>query len=864
MGTPGRVTRNGSLFHSLAREDWTNHKSSRNLRFAVLSFLLWSGVIMGNNADAASSSSHKEQVVTESMSVEATLELPIPTVTTMAEDAAEEEEAPGTVGTTTTASSQSSDGSEGETPGCEKIISADTDGQQLEDDTTGQQHSWEESIHAPAVAAVVAGQATTKNTTENLTSLLVPVEQLGQQLTVASLPSNTSQDDDDDDDCDDDDDPIMLLDDDEASIVSAEVYQTPINGGGSVASPIEDIERNLANIIRRHGGSMDQALWRERYIVEYGEQAFHAHMAAANCTKLKTLLAKMKTITKGTGPKTKEVLYYRPPPGSSASSASQQATLSPEAKALLEIENNLLLLIQGRKGKLLESKASSDYRQAYGPRSMEFCLKTCHCNSLKSAVKKMVRIKVVKENKHVYYVLSNPSQAITLPPSSQKAKQVNKKTTVYVPTPAITTPIPPVQKYVPQQSRPVVEQTKQQPATTGGGGPLAAAGAYIMIDSLDKLDDWNDNFLKPYLVTSPYNKDTESKRRNAVAISCKGVPNSLDIIAMAFAMKDGTFVFDLVKLDVKAASECWRPLFATTSVCKLFHDLHADVAALSHFGGIDTFAGLMDTQLMAEYMHQDLHCDYHEMLDCLDIAIPAAMRLKQKYMPKAELFARRPISVDVITPVIDMVQVLVTSYGTIQDRFDDKTWTALLEASNMRAAASTKGGASRRIGFDVTRGYAMASYELLYSVHPQNMMNEQPLEVVQDITTLLKILPADLEDALSALDSTHLSDIVLDKGRRPHAWVANERTMLLTPDRFVDQDEIEDIAKRFRFGSDNRAGLERQLHRISALRNRETNVIGMTIRVGRHVSGNAGIIADLLFNKLKSSILFLGEPGSGK
>lgn len=66
------------------------------------------------------------------------------------------------------------------------------------------------------------------------------------------------------------------------------------------------------------------------------------------------------------------------------------------------------------------------------------------------------------------------------------------------------------------------------------------------------------------------------------------------------------------------------------------------------------------------------------------------------------------------------------------------------------------------------------------------------------------------------------------------------------------------------FGSDNRAGLERQLHRISAIRNREKEIIGLTMRVGRHVEGNVYMIADLLHRYPTKSILFLGEPGCGE
>ncbi|KDO23129.1 hypothetical protein SPRG_21070 [Saprolegnia parasitica CBS 223.65] len=68
---------------------------------------------------------------------------------------------------------------------------------------------------------------------------------------------------------------------------------------------------------------------------------------------------------------------------------------------------------------------------------------------------------------------------------------------------------------------------------------------------------------------------------------------------------------------------------------------------------------------------------------------------------------------------------------------------------------------------------------------------------------------------------------------------------------------------RTTFFLDNRAGLERQLHRISAIRNRQDNIIALTIRVGRYIEGNAGLIADLLAMEDKN-ILFLGEPGCGK
>lgn len=142
-------------------------------------------------------------------------------------------------------------------------------------------------------------------------------------------------------------------------------------------------------------------------------------------------------------------------------------------------------------------------------------------------------------------------------------------------------------------------------------------------------------------------------------------------------------------------------------------------------------------------------------------------------------------------------------------------------------------------------------------------MAPTPLQVSNDTGTLLNMLPEDLSLALQ--QNTHrLSDVVLDMGRRPHAWIGGHRLLLGDDNRLVEQDEIDTIIEKLGgFGSDNRAGLERQLHRISAIRNRESDIIGLTMRFGRHVSGNAGIISDLLFGDPTKSILFLGEPGAG-
>src|SRR5262249_44717653 len=79
----------------------------------------------------------------------------------------------------------------------------------------------------------------------------------------------------------------------------------------------------------------------------------------------------------------------------------------------------------------------------------------------------------------------------------------------------------------------------------------------------------------------------------------------------------------------------------------------------------------------------------------------------------------------------------------------------------------------------------------------------------------------------------------------------------------VSSVEIDYVVQRIGdFGDDNRAGIERTLHRISAIRNRKGRVIGLTVRVGRAIFGTVEVIEDIISEG--KSVLLLGRPGVGK
>ena len=134
--------------------------------------------------------------------------------------------------------------------------------------------------------------------------------------------------------------------------------------------------------------------------------------------------------------------------------------------------------------------------------------------------------------------------------------------------------------------------------------------------------------------------------------------------------------------------------------------------------------------------------------------------------------------------------------------------------------------------------------------------------VRKELGQLLDILPPRVADTLRAReDVDELLEVVLDLGRVPEARFPSGDIAL--DDEDVTREDLENLVARLgEFGDDNRAGIERTLHRISAIRNRKGQVIGITCRVGRAVFGTIKIIEDLAFSG--KNILLLGRPGVGK
>ena len=136
------------------------------------------------------------------------------------------------------------------------------------------------------------------------------------------------------------------------------------------------------------------------------------------------------------------------------------------------------------------------------------------------------------------------------------------------------------------------------------------------------------------------------------------------------------------------------------------------------------------------------------------------------------------------------------------------------------------------------------------------------LRITDDLEALLDVLPADIRRAVEkADDNENLLEIILDLGRVPTARFVDRELVLREYE--VTRAELDYVDERTgEFDTDNRAGIERTLHRISAIRNRRTHIVGLTLRVGRAVYGTVDIIQDII--ESGKSALILGRPGVGK
>lgn len=165
--------------------------------------------------------------------------------------------------------------------------------------------------------------------------------------------------------------------------------------------------------------------------------------------------------------------------------------------------------------------------------------------------------------------------------------------------------------------------------------------------------------------------------------------------------------------------------------------------------------------------------------------------------------------------------------------------------------------------FKIANGATDGSARMIELVSPvPTPLTSNQHHITDNLSQLLEVLPPAQRLQLERKESMQdLLEIVMDLGRIPEARYLNEVDEI--GDQPVTAEDIDYVVQRIgTFGKDNRAGIERTLHRISAILNRQGRVVGLTCRVGRAVYGTIDIIQDVV--ESGKSILILGRPGRGK
>ncbi len=148
------------------------------------------------------------------------------------------------------------------------------------------------------------------------------------------------------------------------------------------------------------------------------------------------------------------------------------------------------------------------------------------------------------------------------------------------------------------------------------------------------------------------------------------------------------------------------------------------------------------------------------------------------------------------------------------------------------------------------------------AINENTALGLKQLRVTDNLEQLLEVLPPPVRSRLEEQpDIDDLLEIIMDLGREPEARFQSR--VINFSEINIRQEDIDYVVDRVgQFGRDNRAGIERTLHRISAIKNRQGRIIGLTCRIGRAVYGTIDIIRDVV--ETGRSILMLGAPGVGK
>ncbi|KAG3153026.1 hypothetical protein PC129_g15904 [Phytophthora cactorum] len=359
-----------------------------------------------------------------------------------------------------------------------------------------------------------------------------------------------------------------------------------------------------------------------------------------------------------------------------------------------------------------------------------------------------------------------------------------------------------------------------------------------------------------------------------------------DVISIVGANPlDTAIVLQLDSLDQAQVFSALKTLFANPATVNVMHDFHRAAFCL-HRKGLDVeLRNCIDLQVAYENIVDtaELHASMLQIVEfCKGMNANTSLAqttqsFKAKLRPADPTeWAHRPLPESLLRMVANNAQLYAQCYVELAKMPASVSCGPM---SNVRWQYAIENQGHQAIWFDLDADNQPRNLEYFASYNgrmPKAVCLPAGIPTLQlqcELESLLDLLPIEYEDAILAIDDYHnkLVDICLDVGRIPYVYTGKKQRVMLsengaTVTKEIIEEIITNLGGEMRIGDDNRAGIDRQLHRISVMRTKTDEVYGLTMRVGRALRNAACVLTDLLLSDRHAdkSVLVLGHPGSGK
>ncbi|TMW61539.1 hypothetical protein Poli38472_012730 [Pythium oligandrum] len=361
-------------------------------------------------------------------------------------------------------------------------------------------------------------------------------------------------------------------------------------------------------------------------------------------------------------------------------------------------------------------------------------------------------------------------------------------------------------------------------------------------------------------------------------------------------LKQPPWIFHLASMKSALVQELLTIIFVNSRATKIVHALHGAATALNR-----ALSGMADDGvtspsasplLSSNILDLELFYEHHVNPS---IRNASALMIGQHCVNKVNLLFKETLmkhvergcdalshpevpGSKVLGFAVDSAQLYLACYVQfIQPKYNNAERGEMYAMTKRRWQYAVETDGQRRIWFDQENDLRARSLECLWT--PDDVHFIPSLQLESELASLLALLPSRFRDVITGIDDYQhrLVDVCLDVGRVPCVYTGPRQRFNLIPEQetksediVVSLDELMDVLDALggedKIGDDNRAGIDRQLHRISVMRSKTQEIYGLTLRVGRTLMHASNMLLDLLLSEehRQKSVLFLGRPGSGK